>query len=95
MPLEKSTETTFKRHAERRGVWCLKLVIFRGRGWPDRTLFAPGGRIAFVELKQKGKKPTPLQDWVKKRLRELGFRWDVLDGSDQVEPYFIDWLGEE
>jgi hypothetical protein len=32
------------------------------RGVPDRIIIG-GGKVLFLELKQKGKKPTPLQLW--------------------------------
>lgn len=42
-------------------------------GVPDRLVCLPGGRVAFVELKTPGKKPTALQRLRHRELRKMGF----------------------
>lgn len=54
--------------------WCLKLWSISFTGLPDRLILLPEARIYFVELKSKGKKPTPRQMWVHERLRQFGFK---------------------
>ena len=43
------------------------------------------GRVAFVEMKAPGKKPTALQRLRHAQLRSLGFRVFVIDGKEQIE----------
>ena len=53
-------------------------------GMPDRLVLLPEGKIGFVEVKRKGKKPTPLQEARRGLLRRLGFRVFVLDDITQI-----------
>ena len=74
--LEKEPEKKFTEAVKKCGGIAFKFVSPGNAGVPDRLVILPGGRIGFVELKQEGKKPTPLQRRQQKRLKELG--WDVL-----------------
>jgi len=53
-------------------------------GMPDRILLFPGGKLAFVEVKRHGQKPTPLQMARHGMLRKLGFLVYVLDDETQI-----------
>lgn len=53
-------------------------------GMPDRILLFPGGKLAFVEVKRHGQKPTPLQKARHGMLRRLGFLVYVLDDAGQI-----------
>jgi hypothetical protein len=53
-------------------------------GVPDRMVLMPGGRAYFVELKQEGEKPGPLQIVWHDRLRALGFEVYVIDSKAAV-----------
>ena len=53
-------------------------------GMPDRIILLPGGKIAFVEVKAKGRKPRPLQLHRHDMLRRLGFEVFVLDTASQI-----------
>jgi hypothetical protein len=53
-------------------------------GMPDRILLFPGGKLAFVEVKRHGQKPTPLQMARHGMLRKLGFLVYVLDDEKQI-----------
>jgi hypothetical protein len=57
-------------------------------GMPDRLLLFPNGCVAFVEVKRRGKKPTPLQAARHGLLRGLGFKVFVLDDSEQIQQIF-------
>ena len=73
---------------EQKGM-CLKLKPMAQRGFPDRTILLPGGKIIFVECKRKkDRKIRRLQqEWVK-RLRALGFDAIIADNISQVPfPY--------
>lgn len=43
--------------------------------------------IRFAELKAPGKKPTLLQQHEHERIRELGFRVDVIDSLEGVDDF--------
>ena len=53
-------------------------------GVPDRIVLLPGGKIAFVELKAPGKKPRPLQEKRKRKIKRLGLPIYVIDGVEQI-----------
>lgn len=59
-------------------------------GVPDRLVLLPGGRTVFVELKARGRKPTPLQLVQHKRIQALGHEVRVIDSREQVD----EWLRE-
>ena len=56
-------------------------------GVPDRIVFLPGGRVAFVEVKAPGQRPTPLQLRVHRMLSDLGADVRVLDSVDAVDAW--------
>ena len=53
-------------------------------GMPDRIVLLPGGHIAFIEVKERGCKPRPLQLARHGMLRRLGFQVYVLDDAAQI-----------
>lgn len=85
--MEKDIERRLRRGIEGKGGLCLKLHTLSVKGLPDRVILMPGGRCSFVETKQAGKKPTAIQVWWHKFLRELGFNVDVIDTIEQVDSY--------
>jgi hypothetical protein len=54
-------------------------------GMPDRLVLLPNGKIAFVEVKRHGEKPSPLQEARLRLLRRLGFKVYVLDDEGQIQ----------
>jgi len=52
---------------------------------PDRLIIAPSGRMAFVEVKAPGKKPTPMQEREHLKIRALGHKVYILDNLDQID----------
>lgn len=62
-----------------------KFVSPGHRGVPDRMCILPCGCIVFIELKSKGKKPSPLQVLEIARIRSLGGVVKVIDNYRQLE----------
>ena len=81
---EKDVEYRLASEVKRRGGICPKWVSPGFDGVPDRIVLLPGGRVAFVEVKAKGKKPRPLQTARHRLLRSLGFHVFVLDDADDI-----------
>jgi hypothetical protein len=63
-------------------------------GMPDRLVLLPHGRIAFVEVKQSGEKPRPLQLVRHGLLRRLGFWVFVLDDAGQIPAIITETEGD-
>lgn len=73
-PLERDIEKALVAMIKSRGGLCLKWVCPGWAGVPDRIILLPGGHIIFAELKRpKGGKVSPLQQWWREKLSELGF----------------------
>lgn len=84
---ESKIEKKLKEAVEAEGWLCLKLVLFSGRGFPDRTLIGPGGRLILVELKRhKGVLAGPQKRWRKifTRLRVPYFKLDRVEDIQKV-----------
>lgn len=81
--LEAHTEEFLRKRTRMLGGYAFKWVPTIA-GVPDRMVLMPGGVIVFVELKQKGHKPTPIQVIWHNRLRSLGHRVYVIDSREGV-----------
>jgi len=57
------------------------------KGYPDRVLHLPGGKIGFLELKSEGKKPTKLQYHWLSLLSDLGFKTGWADTKVKAEAF--------
>jgi hypothetical protein len=73
MPLETTITKSIVKSAKANGWWTFKIAggAFQRAGVPD-LLCIKGGRAVFLEVKQPGKKPTPLQQHVMQEIREQG-----------------------
>jgi hypothetical protein len=71
----------------RSGGLALKFGTPYHTGMPDRLILMPGPRIAFVELKTKGKRPTRLQEKSLSQLRGLGFETRLIDGETKLNDF--------
>ena len=60
--LEKQIEKRVCDFAKVKGLLCYKFVSPGNAGVPDRMFVLPNGAVFFIEFKQFGKKPTPLQE---------------------------------
>ena len=66
------------------GGWAIKLSPDLFNGLPDRLVLLPGGKLFFAEIKETGKKPTRIQNYVMNKIRDLGFTVMVIDRSTQI-----------
>lgn len=82
---ERDIERKLREKVKKAGGWCVKWVAPGNAGVPDRICLLPGGRVVFVELKDKGKKPRPLQVATIGRIRKLGFRVEVIDSEEGIQ----------
>lgn len=82
---EKSIETYLVRKVKSAGGLCLKFTSHVETGYPDRLLLMPGGRLAWVEVKSKGRKPRALQSLRMGELSRLGFSVRVADSKAKVD----------
>lgn len=71
---------------EAAGGVALKLVILGVRGWPDRTVLLPGGRLFFCEMKRRkvGVVSAQQSKWGRV-LRGLGFAVYVVDSDEEFD----------
>ena len=51
---------------------------------PDRLILIAYGKVAFVEVKAKGKKPRPIQIRRINQIRRLGFLVFILDDEKDI-----------
>lgn len=70
---------------------CLKLLSQHTTGLPDRLCLLPKEKAFFVEVKSKGKKPRKIQEFIHRKLRDLGFRVYVLDSVIGLDTILNDY----
>jgi len=78
--LESKIQSKLIRKLESEGAYVLKVSVCNKNGYPDVTAFMPDGTVEFYEVKQKGKKPRPLQEYRLKELSKYG-KCYVYDGE--------------
>lgn len=81
---EKELEEKFRDEVKLAGGRAYKFISPGNSGVPDRLVVLPGGRIGFVELKQRGKVPTKLQERQIDLLQGLGCCVAVLDCQEDI-----------
>lgn len=77
--LESSVQSLLIRKFEKQGYMVVKLILTNKVGIPD-LLLLKDGKASFVEVKRKGQKPRPLQEYRMNELRSFGFEVYVEDG---------------
>lgn len=90
---EKIIERKLVEAVKANGGMCIKLLCDNLPGLPDRLVLMPHSKIAFVELKTTGQKPRRIQVFMHNKLRNLGFRVEVIDTIKGVNN-FIDSIYE-
>lgn len=88
---EKLVERKLAEGVKALGGMCIKLLCNHMIGLPDRLCLFPGCRLAFVELKTTGEKPKRIQLYIHERLRNLGFRVEVIDTVQGVKDFIKDY----
>lgn len=81
---EKALERKFNSQIAILGGRSYKLPAVYVAGLPDRMALLPNGTIFFAEIKSTGKKPTPIQKILHKRLRALGFNVYIIDSLESL-----------
>ena len=84
---EKDVERKLVELVRANGGMCIKMLCDQLIGLPDRLCLFPGQRAIFVELKTTGRKPKPIQVFMHKKLRALGFRVEVIDTLNGVNEF--------
>lgn len=77
--LEKEIEAAAVKYAESLGCKALKLIDRGRKGFPDRSIFVPGGKLFLVEFKRPKEKPTQVQLEYHATLKKLGFSVYLVD----------------
>lgn len=88
---EKLIERKLVEAVKAAGGMCIKLLCYHIIGLPDRLCLFPGCKLAFVELKTTGEKPKRIQLFMHKKLRDLGFRVEVIDTVQGVNEFIKDY----
>lgn len=83
--LERDLERYFTAQCKKLGLLTLKLHVRFARGWPDRIVALPNGKVLWVELKRPGAKTSPLQDKIHHELRKLHHNVFVVDSKEGID----------
>ena len=82
---EKAIERYLVEQAKQNGLLCLKYSNPNMVGYPDRLLVLPDGRVIWVELKSKGRKPTKIQQVRIAELSGMGHTVRVIDNKADID----------
>ena len=93
---ESTVEARLRKGVERAGGRCLKFVSPGHTGVPDRIILMPGGRVYFAELKAPGEKERPRQEYVQRKLAELGLKtYAAVDTFERVADVLSELVEEQ
>lgn len=87
---EKIIERFLVDEIRRKKLVCLKYSNPNMVGYPDRVILLPGGKVIWVELKSKGRKPSKPQMIRMAELRGMGHDVRVIDSREGV----VELIGE-
>lgn len=71
LPLEKHLESKIVKWCKDNKFLCIKFTSLSTRGLPDRLIIGDG-RVVFVEIKRKGKKPREYQEYMINLMKRKG-----------------------
>jgi len=87
--MEKNLENRFRQYVRTLGGFALKFSPVGIKGFPDRVVLLPGGRIGFAELKhpEKTGRVSDSQIRATRTLRILGFKTIISDSFDELRAW--------
>ncbi len=91
--LESLIEKKVVAYCKTRGLLTYKFTSPNNRGVPDRVIMGDG-LLLFMELKQLGKKPTPLQQYEHQRITKAGQIVVTADSFDAAMGYIETFFGK-
>ena len=83
---EKVLERNLNKEVKALGGWSIKILSNFITGLPDRLVLL-NGRAYFVEVKSEGKKPSPIQRVIHRKLEALGFPVRVIDTTEKLNNF--------
>jgi len=89
---EKTIEKYVVSTVKRLGGAAIKGNTVNSKGYPDRVLHLPGGKIGFLELKSEGRTPTKLQQYWLNLLSGMGFKAGYADTKAKAKQFIEDLL---
>ena len=95
MAEEKKIEQKLVQAVRDIGGLALKFVSPGCDGVPDRLILIAYGKVAFVEVKAKGKKPRPIQIRRINQIKNLGFLVFILDDEKDIPSIIKQVKGDE
>jgi len=81
--MESKVQNKIKTYMESKGYHVIKVIQLSLNGYPDLMCLKDGQTI-WIEVKDKGEKPRPLQEYRIKELNELGFKAFFADSIDSL-----------
>lgn len=91
---ERDVERYLIKECEKRGWLCWKFVSPGRRGVPDRIVIRPGS-VAFVEVKRKGGRVSPLQIRRIEELIRLLIPARVVETKEDIDEMIREWEGRD
>ena len=91
---ERDVERYLIKECEKRGWLCWKFVSPGRRGVPDRIVIRPGS-VAFVEVKRKGGRVSPLQVRRIEELTRLVIPARVVETKGEIDEMIKEWEGRD
>ena len=92
--LESEIQEAVTLYAIHIGLIPIRINVVGRKGWPDYG-YGYQGKMCFVEYKQPGEKPEPLQDHVHGILREVGFTVFVVDNIERGKNQLLQWKNRD
>lgn len=82
---EKAIERYLVQQAKQNGLPCLKYSNPNMVGYPDRLLVLRSGKVIWVELKSRGRKPSKIQQMRMAELAGMGHLVKVMDNKASID----------